>query len=144
MATIDKLDISVYNLYAVRTRMIEEINKQYNLQAADSIPPQTQILDVVPRLTELDLLFGVIPFHTPWAFFFPPKELKAVRRSPFAFHRIIPSLDAEAEDRLAQIECHTPEEEREKKILAGWLSQINKINSWLSELVGRIGQFLQG
>jgi hypothetical protein len=149
MATIDQLDISVYNLYALRTRMLEQINQDFRLGEAASIPPQTQIIDTFPKMTELDILLGVAPVVTPWAYFYPPKRFRLIRRSPFSFHRVAPTLGSldkqeEEEERTDAIVCHTEEEEQEKKAILGCLGQIRKINNWMSFIVGRIGQFLQG
>lgn len=149
MATIDKLDLSVYNLYAVRTMMIEQINQQLRLDQASSIPPQIQVMDIFPKMTELDLLLGIVPLHTPWAYFYPPLKFRARRRSPFGFARILPSLGSQddqdlAEERIASVECRNPEEENEKEALKNCFVQITKINSWLGYIVGRVGQFLQG
>lgn len=149
MTTIDKLDISVNNTYAIRTKMIEQINQQLRLDQAASIPPQTQVVDIYPKLTELDILFGVVPYHTPWAYFFPPKRFRFLRRSPFAFYRVAPTLGTfeeqeETEDRLAALETQTAEEKDEKEIIQACFKQLNKINSWLGFIVGRVGQFLQG
>ena len=149
MATIDKLDLSVYNLYAIRTRMIEQINQQFQLDKASSIPPQTQVLDIYPKLTELDLLLGIVPLHTPWAYFYPPQKFRLIRRSPFAFHRIAPSLgsaeDQEEGERLLEtIECHSDDEQAEKQAIKECFKQVGQINRWLGYIVGRVGQFLQG
>jgi hypothetical protein len=76
MTTIDKLDLSVYNMYAIRTRMIEQINQQYRLDLDVTIPPQTQMVDNFPKLTEIDILLGILPLHTPWAFFLPPTKFR--------------------------------------------------------------------
>lgn len=149
MTTIDKLDLSVYNLYAIRTKMIEQINQQMRLSEASTIPPQTTILDIQPKLTELDILLGIVPMYTPWAFFFPPPRLKYNRRPSFTFFRVIPSLgsleeQAEEEEKLNRIQCNTPDEEKEKETLKTCFAQINKLNGWLGYIVGRVGQFLQG
>lgn len=149
MATIDKLDLSVYNLYAVRTMMIEQINQQLRLDQAGSIPPQIQVVDIFPKMTELDLLLGIVPLHTPWAYFYPPLKFRSRRRSPFGFARILPSLGSQedqeiAEEKLASVECRTSEEIKEREAIENCFSQMNKINSWLGHIVGRIGQFLQG
>lgn len=149
MTTIDKLDISVYNLYAIRTKMIEQINQQLRLQEADRIPAHLQIVDIYPKLTELDLLLGIVPLHTPWAYFFPPQQFKYLRRSPFSFYRVVPSFGSfqdqeEMEEKLQETECESPEEEKEKEAIKGCFAQIGKINNWLSFIVGRMGQFLQG
>lgn len=149
MATIDKLDLSVYNLYAIRTKMIEQINQQYQLDKAASIPPQTLVMNVIPKLTELDLLLGIVPLHTPWAYFYPPKKFSFVRRSPFAFFRVAPSLgsleDQERDARtLESIRCSSLEETKEKEVIQGCFKQIEQINRWLGYIIGRVGQFLQG
>lgn len=149
MATIDKLDLSVYNLYAIRTKMIEQINQQYQLDKASSIPPQTLVMNVMPKLTELDLLLGIVPLHTPWAYFYPPQKYSFVRRSPFAFFRVAPSLgsleDQEQDAKtLESVPCSSPEELKEKQIIQGCFKQIEQINRWLGYIIGRVGQFLQG
>ena len=149
MATIDKLDLSVYNLYAIRTKMVEQINQQLQLDKAASIPPQIQVMDLYPKLTELDILLGIVPLHTPWAYFFPPKRYKFIRRSPFAFFRVAPSLGSledqeKGEALLDAVECRTPEEAKEKAAIKGCFKQIDQINRWLGYIIGRVGQFLQG
>lgn len=149
MATIDKLDLSVYNLYAMRTKMLEQINAQLRLEEASTIPPQTQVMDYYPKLTELDILLGIVPLNTPWAYFFPPKHFSASRRSPFAFYRVASSLGSyqkqeKDEQNARDQECETPEEEEEKEKILKCFKQIDKLNSWMGFIVGRIGQFLQG
>lgn len=149
MATIDKLDISVYNLYALRTRMIEQINQQLQLDKASSIPPQTFVVDIYPKLTEIDILLGIVPLNTPWAYFYPPKKFRTQRRSHLAFHRIAPSLGSIEEQSkdaqvLESIECKTPEDEKEKDAIRGCFKQVEEINRWLGYIIGRVGQFLQG
>jgi len=149
MATIDQLDISIYNLYAYRTRMLEQVNQQLRLGEDSTIPPQTLLVDTYPKLTELDLLLGVAPVVTPWAYFYPPRRFRFIRRSPFSFFRVAPTLGSleqheEYEATIASIECQSPEEEEEKQAILGCLDQIGKINSWMSFIVGRVGQFLQG
>ncbi len=149
MATIDQLDISVYNLYALRTRMLEQINNELRLNEAASIPPQTAIVDYYPKMTELDLLLGVAPVVTPWAYFYAPKQDNTLRRSPFAFYRIVPTLGSadkqdEDEGNLESYVCESEEEEGEKKTIVKCLGQIRKINDWLGFILGRVGQFLQG
>ncbi|MGZ3632770.1 MAG: DUF5399 family protein [Parachlamydiaceae bacterium] len=149
MATIDNLDLNVYNLYAVRTRMIEQINAQLRLDQASSIPPQIQVMNAYPTLTELDILLGITPLNTPWAYFYPPTKFLTKRRSPFGFSRILPSLGSEEdqeedEEKLAEVFCATPEEEEERKAISVCFAHITKINQWLKHVVGRMGQFLQG
>jgi len=149
MATIDKLDISIYNLYAIRTKMIEDTNQQLRLKEAGGVTAHIQILDFYPKLTELDLLLGVGTVLTPWALFLPPKKFKRIRRSPFTFSRIVPSFGSledhdEILETLDSVQTHTPSEEREKAAIESCLDEIEKINSWLGHIIGRIGQFLQG
>lgn len=149
MATIDKLDLSVYNLYAVRTRLVEQINQQMHLEEAASIPPQTQVVMTQIQLTELDILLGVVPMHTPWAYFFPPKRFTSNRRSPFTFSRIAPSLkdtdeQGEAYAALQSLSCKDKEEETEKGVILSCFKEISKLNNWLGFIIGRVGQFLQG
>jgi len=149
MATIDNLDLSIYNLYAIRTRMIEQINQQYQLDKASSIPPQTQVLTIYPKLTELDILLGVVPLNTPWAYFYPPQKFQYIRRSPFSFFRVAPSVGSLEEQEneaklLESIECSSPEELKEKEAIKGCFKQMEQINRWLGYIVGRVGQFLQG
>ncbi len=149
MATIDKLDLNVYNLYALRTKMIEQINAQLQLDKASSIPPQTVMVDVYPKLTELDILLGIVPVATPWAYFFPPKRFELLRRSPFSFFRVAPAFGSleeseEDEQKLSSIPCKSPEEEKEKAVLSNCLKKIDWINQMMSFIIGRVGQFLQG
>jgi hypothetical protein len=149
MTTIDKLDLDIYIQYARRTQMIEQINQQYRLQEASSVPPQTQLIDLYPKLSEMELLLGVVPAQSAWAYFFPPSQFRFQRRSPFGFFRVAPSLgsfDQENEDerKLEEIACEDEEDEKNKKTLKACFDQIKKINGWLSFIVGRVGQFLQG
>jgi len=149
MATIDQLDKSVNWSYANRQALVEAFNRDIRIDQAASIPPQTQIFDIYPKLSELELLLGVVPYHTPWAYFFPPKKFQFLRRSPFSFYRVAPSLGTlqeqeETEELLENLPCRSPEEKQEKEIIQACFKQINKINSWLGFIVGRIGQFLQG
>ena len=149
MTTIDKLDISVYKMYAVRTSMIEQINQQYHLEEAGSIPPQINIVNTNIQLSELELLLGERPMQMAWAYFFPPKSFATLRRSPFAFHRVAPSMgtfDDQAKDLsiIQNTQCETPEEEKEKAVLTACFKEIDKLNNWLGFIVGRVGQFLQG
>lgn len=147
--TIDNIDIGVYFQYARRMQMIEQINRQYHFEEASSIPPQLQVVDYYPKLAEIDLLLGIIPLHTPWAYFFPPPLFRFQRRSPFGFFRVAPSLGSfedqdDTEEKLDAIECETEEEKKEKASIKACFKQIGKINEWLSFIVGRVGQFLQG
>lgn len=147
--TIDQFDLSVYNLYAIRTKMIEQTVSQFQLDKAGSIPPQTLLVDFYPKMSEIDILLGVTTYFTPWAYFYPPLNYRNMRRSPFAFHRVAPSLgsstdEEESEEKMASIECQTSEEENEKQAIVGCLKVINKLNGWVGFIIGRVGQFLQG
>ena len=102
MATIDKLDLSVYNLYAIRTKMIEQTQELYQLDKAGTIPPQTMLVNFYPKMNELDILLGNIAMFTPWAYFYPPRNFRYQRRSPFAFHRVAPTLGLYKEQRRAR------------------------------------------
>lgn len=147
--TIDKFDLAIYIQYARRTELIEQVRQQYHLQEAATIPAQALIIDLYPKLTELDLLMGVVTVHAPWAYFFPPKKFPSQRRSPFAFHRVVPIFGTadeqkDEEEKLEQIQCQTPEEEKEKGAIKGCMKQIRDLNDLLRFIGGRIGQFLQG
>lgn len=153
MTTIDKLDISVYNLYAIRTRMIEQINQQLHLEEAASIPPQTQIVVVNPeaslQLSEVEMLLGILPLNTPWAYFFPPSKYRFLRRSPFAFSRVAPSLGSldskEALlEKIKHIICHTTTDEADKAALIACFEELDDINDMIRHIIGHVGQFLQG
>lgn len=149
MATIDQLDLNVYNLYAIRTKMIEQINQQLQLDQASTIPPQTMVIDSYPKLTEIDVLLGVVPLATPWAYFYPPKKYRALRRSPFSFFRVAPSIGSleqqeESERILDSVLCNEPEQEREREAIKGCFKQMGEINRWMGYIIGRVGQFLQG
>lgn len=151
--TIDKFDIGIYIQYARRTQLIEQVMSQYHMREATGVPAQALIVDLYPKLAELDLLLGIASLSSPWAYFYAPRSYSIQRRSPFAFHRIIPILgerekDEEEQKRdeeiIEEIECLTPEEERERKVLRACFRQIEEINSLLRYIGGRIGQFLQG
>lgn len=149
MVTIDKLDLSIYLQYARRTSMIEQATQQYHLEEASSIPAQARILDIYPKLSEIEILMGAGRIQNSWAFFYPPPQFRFQRRSSFGFFRVAPSLgsfeqEEEKERELEEIECENEEEENEKKALKKCFEQIKKINNWVSFIVGRVGQFLQG
>lgn len=156
--TIDNFDVGIYIQYARRTQLLEQVMQQYHMKEAGSVPAQALIVNLYPKLAELDLLLGVATMGASWAYFYAPKSYSNQRKSPFAFHRIIPILeereqkkegDEEGEeekekDILEQIPCNTLEEEAEKKILRSCFKQIEELNSLLRYIGGRIGQFLQG
>lgn len=149
MTTIDKLDMSVYNLYALRTTMIEQIEEQLQLKSASAIPVHTQIVDIFPKLNEIDLLLGIIPLHTPWAYFYPPRHFRFIRRSPFARHRVAPSFgsleeQAAMEGTLESVLCSDKEEEGEKEALKNCFGMMSTINKWMGDILGNIGRFVQG
>lgn len=147
MTTIDKLDISIYDLYAQRQVMVEQINQQFRLQEAESIPAQTQVLNLNPELTQLDILLGIIPLANPWAYF--PKPQKNLRRSPFVAFRVASSIGS-LEDQAAlfnfisSISTESPEEEMEKQAILQCFKQLDILNEWMGFIFGRKGQFLQG
>lgn len=149
MTTFDDLDIKIYIQYAQRTQAVEQINRQFRLEEASSIPPQIQVVDLFPKLSEMEILLGVLPVSTPWALFFPPPRYRFQRRSPFGFFRVAPSLgsfEEEERDRkkIDEIACESEEEEQEKQILKNCFVQIEKINRWIGFIVGQVGRFLQG
>lgn len=153
--TIDKFDIGIYIQYARRTQLMEQVLSQYHLREAASVPAQALIVDLYPKLAELDLLLGVAIYSTTWAYFYAPKSYTEQRRSSFAFHRIVPIIgerkkkegedeQEREEDILETVECKNEEDDREKKVLKACFKQIEEINSLLRYIGGRIGQFLQG
>ncbi|NGX57344.1 MAG: hypothetical protein K940chlam3_00235 [Chlamydiae bacterium] len=147
MATIDKLDLGVYIQYARRTQYVEEFSRQIHLEESSTIPPQTSVTDLSPKLLELDLLLGVARSYAPWAYFFPPKLFTFARKSPFTKSKISPSIASEEEEDeeiLDAIQTHSPKENEEKEVLKKCLKQLRTINEWLGYIIGRVGQLLQG
>lgn len=149
MTTIDKLDLSVYSNYAMRITLIEQINSQYRLEEAASIPAQIRMVDIYPRLTEFDLVLGIAHQALPWAYFYPPKSFRGLRRNPFAFFRVCPSFGSlqdqeEDEALLESIPCKTPEDEAQKGIIRSCLKQMSHVNYMINYIMGKVGQFLQG
>jgi len=148
MATIDMLDISVYNQYAIRSEMIRQFESQIQMAKASAIPTHTQVSDNIPKLPEIDILLGLRTAHASWAMFAPPKEFRELRRSPFVRrHRIAPSWEEDQparEEFLNEHQTEDEEEEKEKETLKECFSQMNTINSWLGEIIGNIGRFVQG
>ena len=147
MTTIDNYDININDLYARRQVMVEQINQQFRLQQAGEIPPQTQVMNLNPELTHLDILLGIVPLNAPWAYFFAPKT--KLRRSPFAAHRVastMGSIDDQAAlfSFIQSISSETEEEEDEKQKLLQCFKQIEILNEWMGFIFGRKGQFLQG
>ena len=148
--TIDHLDIGIYIQYARRTQLVEQVRQQYHLTEAGSIPAQALIVDLYPKFSELELLLGIGTTIAPWAYFFPPKSYSSQRRSPFAFHRVLPvfgkSSDAEKEEeeKLNRIPISSKEEEEEKLSIQKALHKIGELDSLLRFIGGRVGQFLQG
>lgn len=125
------------------------------MREAGSVPAQALIVNLYPKLAELDLLLGIATMGATWAYFYAPKSYSNQRRSPFAFHRVVPRIEEKEhkegeeeekkdEDILEDIKCATQEEESEKNILRKCFKQIEEINSLLRYIGGRIGQFLQG
>ena len=79
----------------------------------------------------------------------PPRaesELRAaLRQKPdsAAAHFALGTL-LQDEQKLDDIICEDEEDEKKKKAIKACFAQIEKINNWLSFIVGRVGQFLQG
>ena len=147
MATIDKLDLGVYIQYARRTQYVEGVKRDYGLDQASSIPPQTSVTDVAPKLSELDLLLGVARSHAAWAYFYPPKNFRFIRKTPFTRSKISPSIGSEEDEDEGLIDCvscQTPEAKEEKATLKRCIKQLRTINEWLGYIIGRAGQLLQG
>lgn len=151
MPTIYELSMKVYSDYAQRTDNIERLNKEIHLQEADAIPGKIRVEMLEGKWPNIDRLLGVSSTCTPWAFFYAPQDWLAQRRSPFTFGQIAPSLriyaqeDEETEEeKLEKISVSSKEEEEEKAMIKNCLAQVKKVNSWLSFVVGRMGQFLQG
>jgi hypothetical protein len=147
--TIDKFDLGINIQYARRTELIEQVRQQYQMPEAAGVPAQALIVDLYPKLTELDLLLGVATLHAPWAYFYPPKKFRTQRRSPFAFHRVIPIFGSDEEQEakmgvLDEEESRSPEEAQEKEKIKACFQEIGKINDLLRYIGGRVGQFLQG
>lgn len=147
--TIDRLDIGIYVQYARRMQLLEQVQAQFHIKEATSVPAQALIVDLYPKLSELDLLLGVGTTLAPWAFFFPPKNYAKQRRSPFAFHRVMPifgSTDAEKDEEalLEDVVCDSVEEEEERSTLKRCIAKIKELNELLRFIGGRVGQFLQG
>jgi hypothetical protein len=147
--TIDRLDIGIYIQYARRMQLLEQVQEQFHLREATSVPAQALIVDLYPKLSELDLLLGVGTTLAPWAYFFPPKDFSFQRRSSFAFHRVLPILgdedsEEEQDKRLSQEVCDSDEEEEERGAIRRCLKKIRELNTLLRFIGGRIGQFLQG
>ncbi|MBB64927.1 MAG: hypothetical protein CMO81_07660 [Waddliaceae bacterium] len=149
MTTIDKLDIQVYKQYAYRISQYEQVNQDYRLTEARTIPVQTSVMNITPMVKELDLLLGVAQAYTPWALFLPPKSFREQRRERFFRGRVAPSIGSSEKQqadlaKLAAIDCESEEEEEERDILSRVLEQVDKLDEWLGFIIGRIGQFLQG
>lgn len=149
MTTIDRLDLAIHVQYARRTEFIEAVRGQYHLEEADRIPAQAMVVDIYPRVSEMDLLLGVARTYAPWAYFFPPKRFFSQRRTSFSRFRVAPTLgsledqDADAA-KVAAVVPKSPEEAEEKELISKCLSEIENINELIGFVIGRIGQFLQG
>lgn len=142
------LELDIYRQYAWRTQYVEAVSEQYQLKEASTIPYQTKVVSIYPKLSEMELLLGVVATHTPWALFLPPKKFRLQRTTPFAFHRVAPSLggSSKAEADLAKIdsiEASNPEDVQEKEKLKEFFGMMDKLNEMLGFIIGRVGQFLQ-
>ncbi len=149
MATIDMLDLRVYIQYAKRTELIESINREFRISEAGSIPAQTKVVNMYPKISDIDLLLGFARCHAPWAFFWPPKKFFRQRRPSFTNYRVVPSLGTLEkhvidQDKVSKCPCSLPHELAEQSALMDCFGMMDKINGWLGHIVGRIAQFLQG
>lgn len=169
MTTIDNIDIQYYFQYARRVQTVEETTRTFQLDQARSIPPQTQIVDLHPKLHEIESLFGFRRSTQPWARFVHPENFTEQRRSTFAFDRICPSLGSQEQqktyfERLKTFSLRDQDSEegekegerdpqkkkgliklkKEKQILLRCFDQIDQINKMINFVVSRVGQFLRG
>jgi hypothetical protein len=149
MATIDKLNLDIYRDYAMRITLIEQTNTQFRMDEASSIPAQLRMVDIYPRISEFDLVLGIARQSLPWAYFYPPDSFKNLRRNPFAFFRVCPSfgtLQEQAEDEalLETIFCDTPEAETQRAKIRDCLKEMGYVNTMINDIMGKVGQFLQG
>lgn len=149
MATIDNLNLEVYKNYAVWISLSEQINTQLKLSEAVNVQSQISMVDLYPKLSDLDLVLGVANTAYPFAYFYPPKRFRDLRRNPFSFFRIAPSFGSlakqdEDELRLERIVCSTPSDIADKEVIHSCLKEMGKINDMISYIIGRVGQFLQG
>lgn len=139
--------LDVHELYAQRIQLIQKYYEQYPVNLADKVQSHTQVDNVRPQLTNIDILLGVSTNPPPWALMRPPTYDP---RQPFlSFSRVAPSLgtlekQASDTERLQAVPCLTPKDALEKSIILGGLAIINKINDMKGYIIGRVGQFLQG
>ncbi|MGM0439918.1 MAG: DUF5399 family protein [Chlamydiota bacterium] len=149
MATVFDLDFNANIEYARRTSLVESVNQQFRFSEAHSVPAQIQIVDAYPRLLEMEALLGMIRYHAPWAMFMPPRKFYEQRRPSFTSYRVVPSLgslEKQAADyaKITGYPAKTPKTKLEMRAIASCLEMVDQINEWISHVVGRIGQFLQG
>lgn len=150
MPTIDQLDIKIYVQYAKTATAVEQINNQFHLPDAASVPPQTRVVDIYPKLTELELLLGVTPFlHKPYAHFVEPRGFAHQRWSPFTFGQIAPLLgplekQLKLRKKLRKVKCGKKRHAHDRDALVDCLEEVDEINNQLGFIIGRMGQFLQG
>jgi len=147
--TIDKLNIGVYVQYARRMQFMESVNKQYRIAEAYNIPAQTQIINISPRTSEIEMLMGRSYGGNVWAIFSPPRNYFIQHRPIVSKFRIVPSIgslqkqDAD-QAKVAAYSCATRQEEREQQAIGSVFEVVNNICGWIGHIVGRVGQFLQG
>jgi hypothetical protein len=150
MATIDQLDIRIYVQYAKRASQVEQIQREYHLTDATSVPPQTRVVDIYPKLTELELLLGVSPFlHKPWAHFAAPEQFDTQRWSPFAFGQVAPMLGSLEKQNLLRKKLKEKKgkgrrNRKRRNAILDCLDEVDELNTMLGFIIGRMGQFLQG
>ncbi len=149
MPTIDKLGLDVYRDYAMRITLTQETNNQLRINEASTIPAQLQMVDISARLSEFDLVLGITSQALPWAYFYPPKNFRGLRRNPFAFFRVCPSFGSLAdqeriEEAIENVPCKTPEDEAQKEKIKLCMKKMGWINYMINYVMGKVGQFLQG
>ncbi|MCB1135324.1 MAG: DUF5399 family protein [Chlamydiia bacterium] len=150
MTTIDQLDIRIYIQYAKRSAQVEQIQRDFRLNEATSVPAQTQLVDLYPKLTELELLLGVSPFlRKPWAHFHAPEHFDVQRWSPFAFGQVAPLLGSQEvqtkiREKLKKLTSENKKNKKRRKAILDCLDEVEDLNDLIGFIVGRMGQFLQG
>ncbi len=168
MVTIDRIDISHYFQYARRVASVEYTYKLFHLDQVNSIPAHASVVDVSPKLDDMEELFGFRQSTQPWAAFTEPDDFATQRRSTFAFDRVCPTLGT-MEKQLADLqrlqnfivekdregkkqgqgqeeksEGFSPHDTKaEKKLLCNCLEEVEKLNQLIGFIISRVGQFLQ-
>lgn len=149
-ATVDQLDTRIYIQYAQRATAVEQIQREFHINEASSVPAQTQLVDLYPKLTELELLLGVSPYlKRPWAHFGQPQGFDLQRWSPFTFGQVAPSLGSmekimKLREKLKKKKRDSKQSQKNQEEILECLEEVDELNGLLGFIVGRMGQFLQG